>query len=76
MLLHSLVYMVYTIALSCSNVHSRLLKAVGLGQCANDGKTMTHYLNLPEVGCMIQPSVACNAEMAANGGAHGNFDCV
>lgn len=44
------------IALPCSNMHSRLLKAVGLGECANDGKTMAHYLNLPEVSYVHNPT--------------------
>ena len=38
-------------ALPYSNMHAPLLKSVGLGSCANNGKTMAHYLNLPEVRC-------------------------
>lgn len=29
-----------------------MLKTVGFRACANDGKTMAYYLNLPEV-CML-----------------------
>ena len=40
---------VILLSLPCSNMLAPMLKAVGFGACANDGKTMTHYLNLPEV---------------------------
>ena len=53
------VCVVILLSLSYSNMFAPMLKAVGFGACANDGKTMTRYLNLPEVR-MLHESHACH----------------
>ena len=48
------VCVVILLSLPCSNMLAPMLKAVGFSACANDGKTMTHYLNLPEVRMLYE----------------------
>ena len=63
------VCVVILLSLSYSNMLAPMLKAVGFGACANDGKTMTHYFNLPEVR-MLHESHACHMHVTCMSHAH------